>query len=227
MQAATDDASDAAAGAAIYTPRTLRLYDVAVYRVFSPLLWRCPASVLQEHYDRHASANHLDVGVGTGRLLDRCRFGSPRPRLVLADLNPHCLAAAARRLARHAPRTVLCDVLQPLAHVPGAPFDSVGAGYLLHCLPGPMRRKAVALDHLAALLAPGGVLFGATILAHGAGVRHTPASRWLLRRFNRRGVFGNLDDGLDDLAQALEARFAAPRIEVRGTVALFAARARG
>src|SRR5262249_57137305 len=113
---------------------------------------------------RSITANHLDVGVGTGYFLDRCRFPDPRPRLALLDLNPNSLRVAAHRLARFQPEVYRANVLDPIA-IDGPRFDSVGASGLLHSLPGTMRTKAVVVDHLKALLKPSGVLFAAALLA--------------------------------------------------------------
>lgn len=208
-------------GQAVYTPGNLKLYDLFVLGLSNRFLWRCPLARLRALYDRHLSANHLDVGVATGYFLDRCRFPSPTPRLVLADLNESCLAYAARRLTRYRPTTVRANVLAPLP-LNGPPFDSISMTYLLHCLPGRMAEKAVAFDHLKARLAPGGVLFGAAIL--GQGVPHNAAGRALLAFYNRKGIFGNGADTPDELRLALEARFASVDFELVGCVALFVAR---
>lgn len=69
----------APAGHALYTERFLRVYDLLLYRVNSPLLWHCSLSRMLALYDEHVSARHLDVGVGVGILLDRCRFPSTQP----------------------------------------------------------------------------------------------------------------------------------------------------
>ena len=63
---------EVAAGHAFYTRRSLAVYDLAILGYFSRLAWRCPASRIVDHYNLHVSANHLDVGVGTGYFLDHC-----------------------------------------------------------------------------------------------------------------------------------------------------------
>src|SRR5262249_56455300 len=85
-------------------------------------------------YDRAASANHLDAGVGTGYFLDRCRFPSPRPRLALLDLNPNPLQVAARRLARYRPEVYRANVLEPIT-IGTPPFGSVRMSCVPHCQP--------------------------------------------------------------------------------------------
>lgn len=213
--------ADPLPGQAVYTPWSLRVYDPFVLGFSNRLLWRCPTARLLALYDRHATDNHLDVGVATGFFLDRCRFPSANPRLVLADLNRTCLAAAARRLARYRPATVQANALAPLP-LNGPAFDSISMTYLLHCLPGAMAEKAVVFDHLKAWLAPGGVLFGASIL--GRGVPHNAAGRALLALYNRKGIFGNRDDDPAALEAALKARFGEVSLELVGCVALLVAR---
>jgi hypothetical protein len=117
-----------------------------------------------EHYNRHVSANHLDVGVGTGYFLDHCRFPSHTPRIALMDLNRNSLDFASRRIARYKPETYIRNVLEPIA-IDALRFDSIGVNYLLHCLPGTMESKSVAFDHLKALMNPGAVLFGSNFAA--------------------------------------------------------------
>jgi hypothetical protein len=97
----------------------------------------------------------------------------------------------------------------------------VSLTYLLHCLPGDLGSKAVFFDHLRPNLAPGAVVFGATIL--GVGVRHNLVGRAVMRGYNKQGIFGNANDSLEMLQAALEKRFARHAIEIRGVVALFAA----
>src|SRR4051794_1502272 len=94
------------AGQAIYTRSTLALYDALVLGLSNRFIWRCPTARLLDLYDAHVTANHLEVGVGTGYFLDRCRFPSEHPRLVLLDLNRNCLEATRRRVRRFRPLAV-------------------------------------------------------------------------------------------------------------------------
>src|SRR5512143_3043921 len=152
-----------AAGQAVYTKRTLSIYDFLVLGVSNRFLWKCPTSRLEEHYSEHVTANHLDVGVGTGYFLDRCSFPSQAPRIALMDLNAATLDFASRRIARYQPETHCRNVLEPIS-LAGEKFDSIGINYLLHCIPGSIGSKAVAFDHLKALMNPGAVIFGSTLL---------------------------------------------------------------
>ncbi len=154
------------AGQAVYTRRMLRLYDFIVLGVSNRFVWKCPTRRLKAHYNQHVTGNHLDVGVGTGYFLDRCRFPSNPPRIALMDLNPNTLEFASKRIARYKPKTYRRNVLEPIAF-DAKKFDSVGVNYLLHCLPGSMAFKSVAFDHLKALMSPNAVLFGSTLLQRG------------------------------------------------------------
>lgn len=211
-------------GQAAYTPAALRIYDLLAYRVDAPLLWRASPKGMLDLYDAHVSGRHLDVGVGTGYFLDRCRFPVPDPELTLIDLNPNVLSFAARRLRRYAPRLQQANVLEPWG-LPPRSFDSIALSMVLVCAPGSLPEKAVAFDHARECLAPGGSVFGGTLL--NGGVEHTRRSRLMLKAMNRRGVFDNLDDHLDDLEAALAGAFAEHEITVEGAVALFVAKGEG
>jgi len=207
----------AAAGQAVYTPRMLRLYDLLVLGVSNHFIWKCPTARLLQLYNDNVSNNHLDVGVGTGYYLDRCRFPSDRPRITLLDMNPNCLQAAAARIARYSPTCHAANIFEPL-ELDGAKFDSIGLNYVLHCLPGTIRDKLVAVRQLAELLTPGGVLFGATLL-HGGVPRGWPARR-LMAFYNRKQIFSNTADDLATLEQGLAEIFDSYELKVVGCAAL-------
>jgi SAM-dependent methyltransferase len=201
-----------------YTPLFLRIYDPLILGFFAPVVWRCPTPRLVEGYRRHVGRRHLDVGPGTGYFLDRA--GMPDGSAVtLLDPNPHVLDHASRRLRRLHVTTVETDVLKPLP-VSGS-FDSAALNGVLHCLPGPLARKAAAVANVSAVLAPNGVLFGASIL--GRSGRHTWLARRMLEVNNRRGTFDNLDDTEEGLRELLEASFERVEIERVGSMAIFSA----
>jgi ubiquinone/menaquinone biosynthesis C-methylase UbiE len=210
------------AGQAIYTPLMLKAYDISVLGFNNHLIWRCPTRILVDHYNSHVSSNHLDVGVGSGYMLDHCRFPTPSPRLVLMDLNNNCLEMTARRVSRYRPNAVRCNVLEPISF-DGEPFDSIGFNYVLHCLPGAIPEKEVAFDHLRGFLRSGGVIFGSTILSQG--VERGYLARKTMDLFNSMRSFSNAHDSLADLRRALEDRFRDVSIRTVGCVALFSGRA--
>jgi hypothetical protein len=209
------------AGQAVYSPMVLRTYDWIVLGLSNRFFWRCRTAELRRLYDRNVSDCHLDIGVGTGYFLDKAKWSVTTPAITLLDLNPNCLAMASRRIRRFTPQTVLANVLAPLP--PLGPFQSAGLCYLLHCLPGTMAEKAVVFDHLTPLLGPGARVFGATIV-QGSAPRSWPAQA-LMNLYNRKGIFSNAEDTAEALNTALRERFCDVEVALRGTVALFEARA--
>ncbi len=192
------------AGQAVYTPRTLRAYDFIVLGVSNRMIWKCPTSHLLEHYNKHVTDNHLDVGVGSGYFLDRCRFGSSSPRVALMDLNADALDFASSRIRRYQPETYRRDVLKPLS-LDCDKFDSIAVNYLIHCLPGAMLTKSVIFDHLAEIMNSGAVIFGSTLLQ--GGVQRGWTAKRLMQFYNDKGIFTNTNDSLGDLESALQSRF--------------------
>ena len=94
--------------------------------------------------------------------------------------------------------------------------------YLLHCLPGNLRDKAVVFKNLAQWLNDGGVLFGSTIL--GKGYEKGFSARVLMDFYNGKSIFSNLDDDLEGLEKALKQNFKNVDIQIEGCVAIFTAR---
>ena len=207
---------------AVYTPGRLALYDVFILGLSCSLVWRCPRRHFLDLYDQHVGSPHLDIGVGTGYFLDRCRFPIERPQITLLDPSDACLTKAARRLARYSPRVVKASALEPL-DLGTARFASVALNGVLHCLPATPETKAAVFANLKPFLEDGGVVFGSTIL--GSGVEHGRLAQRALARYNREGFFTNLADDLDGLELALTRNFADRHIDVRGSFALFAAHA--
>jgi SAM-dependent methyltransferase len=215
------DRSDPAyAGQELYTERFLRIYDPVVLGFNCNVVWRCPTSRMVEQYSRHLGKRHLDVGPGTGYFLQHARVPGDFS-LTLLDPNPDVLAHASRRLAGLRPRTVQADVLKPLPLSGEDRFDSAALNYVIHCLPGPMTRKAQAIEHIAAVLEPNGVLFGATVL--GSAAPHTWLSRPMLWYCNRSRIFDNAADTFESLRDALSTSFSQVELTPIGTAAIFAA----
>lgn len=212
--------ASAAAGAAVYSRPVLSIYDFFVLGLSSTFAWRCPAGHILNFYNQHVSANHLDVGVGTGYFLDRCRFPVATPTITLLDLNANSLAVARQRLRRYRPQTIRSDVLAPPPDRLSG-FDSIGMNYLLHCLPGTMPEKGVVLKNFKPWLNDAGILFGTTIL--GQGVKHNALARLLMGLYNRKGIFSNRQDSASDLEDSLGAVFQDVSVHLHGCVAFFMA----
>lgn len=205
-------------GQSEYTRPFLMVYDRVVLGFVAWFVWRCPTSRLVEQYRRHIRDRHLDVGPGTGYFLERSGL-SDGSQVTILDPNANVLDHAARRLRHLDITAVEADVLKPLPGV--GPFDSAALHGVIHCLPGPLARKAGAVANVAAVLAPTGVLFGASVL--GTTGPHTWLARRVLNALNRRGVFDNLDDTEAGLREMLGASFERVELETVGSVAIFAA----
>lgn len=205
-------------GQAGYTRFMLAIYDPWVLGFMAPVVWRTPVAPFVERCRRQIGRRHLDVGPGTGYLLEH---GAPEgTEITLLDPNPNVLARCSRRLSAMNPIAVEADVMKPLPLE--TRFDSASLAHVLHCLPGPMPNKAVAIRHIANVLEPDGVLFGGTVL--GLPERHTRAARAFLRLFNWHGDFDNLGDTTEGLREILESSFRTVDIDVSGSIAYFTAR---
>ncbi|MDE1196103.1 MAG: class I SAM-dependent methyltransferase [Pseudomonas sp.] len=208
-----------AAGAAVYSPLTLAVYDAWVLGISNRYAWRCPTrEVLLPFFRANVRPRHLDIGVGTGYYLAKAQLSS-QTHVTLLDLNPSSLEAAKRRIGRPGTRTLQHDVMQP---IPGEErFDSISLFYLLHCLPGPLDAKAAIFGNLKHNLQPGGVLFGATIL--GDEAQHNGFGRKLMQVYNKKGIFGNLGDTQVGFEAHLREHFRDVTLKREGCVLLFRA----
>ena len=167
-----------------------------------------------EHYRSHAGRSHLDVGPGTGYFLERI----DSPSLTLLDLNASCLAAAADRVGHgRSIASLQQSFFDPLPREHS--FDSIGLNFLLHCIPS--HEKWDRLSQLRGHLRPGGTIFGSTLIPDPETA--TLAARALNSTYNKLGVFGNADDTMDELENALRGYTEVSTRRV-GQVALFSAR---
>lgn len=213
------DRSDPAyKGQADYSPALLRLYDPLVLGPIARYVWRIRREQMLGPYRQHIRPNHLDVGPGTGYFLEHAGLPAGSPVTIL-DPNPNVLRHVTRRLRDLEVTAVQADVLKPLP-VTG-PFASAALAAVLHCLPGPLERKAVGIANIARVLAPEATLFGATVL--GRSARHTRMGRAFLAAFNRRGAFDNLDDTEEGIAEILRRSFEDVTLQTIGGIALFTA----
>jgi SAM-dependent methyltransferase len=206
-------------GQSEYTPLLLRLYDPLVLGPIARFVWRIPAHHIADHYRHHIQPGHLDVGPGTGAFILRSGL-SAGSAVTILDPNPNVLVHCRPRLAQFDLTAVEADVLKPLPLE--RRFSSAALNLVIHCLPGPAERKAKAVEHIAAVLEPDGVLFGTSVL--GTSGHHTPQARLFLKAFNWNGGFDNLDDSESMLADILGASFEEVTVGTIGSAALFSAR---
>ena len=207
-------------GARIYSKPVLFLYDFFVLQFSNSLVWKCPSKKLLDLYNQHISANHLDIGVGTGYFLDKCTYPG-RPRIALLDLNPNTLEVSAKRICRYQPEKYQADILKPISVNPRF-FDSIGINYLLHCLPGDIPSKEIVFKNAKSLLNKNGVVFGSTILGDTSQANFL--ARKLLAIYNTKKIMSNSKDTLHDLEAVLARNFREYSVKQEGRVALFSAR---
>ena len=209
---------DVMKGQQVYNKFTLAIYDVLLFKILTGPVWGLSKERLLTLYNDNITSNHLDVGVGSGFLLDKCQFPSTQPRLALMDLNDDCLNHSSKRLHRYAPKCYKRNILAPI-YVDEPGFDSISMNYLLHCLPGTITDKMVVFENLYELLNPGGVIFGATIISGSND------SSWFARRlmkvYNNKGVFCNAGDTIETLENLLSAQYEHFELNVIGSAAQF------
>ena len=208
-------------GTALYSRFILSIYDWYCLGYQCRFYWRCPAHYMLELYNQHVSANHLDIGVGTGYFMDKCKFPNTSIRLALMDLNTNSLRAASRRLIRYKPEVYQRNVLEPF-DIDAPAFDSIGMMNLLHCLPGNLETKAMVFEHAKAVMNPGAVIFGSTILYEG--VKRSAQATLAIKYSNKNGWMDNMNDSLEDLRGSLQRSFSESSVKVIGCEALFWAR---
>ncbi|GAA1756174.1 MULTISPECIES: class I SAM-dependent methyltransferase [Streptomonospora] len=216
--------------ASVYTPKWMRTYDRIVFggtcRWYG---WGPTAARLVEFYREHLGRRHLDVGVGTGLLLDRAGMPADYEKLHLLDRNQVPLEMTARRLQRFSPTTTAADAQEPWP-LPDDRFSSVGCSFTIHCLADEQGRgiaaKASFFDEVARVLEPGGTFFGTTLLSRGDWKGWRPVAGPLMAVYRRKGWFDNSHDTAGDLRRELDARFDAVQVHVEGCTAFWTARAR-
>jgi ubiquinone/menaquinone biosynthesis C-methylase UbiE len=101
------------------------------------------------------AARLLDLGCGTGEFLREAKRNYPRLAVTGLDLSAPYLKVAERRLANWS-RVDLVEAPAEAIPAPDASFDIVTALYLLHELPGRVRRAVAA--EIRRVLRPGGTL---------------------------------------------------------------------
>ena len=157
----------------------MAFYDLVVLEFSNSILWQCASHVLLDFYNQPISDKHLDIGVGTGYFLDRCRFPSTAPKIALFDLNPHSLASA-KRLRRYNPSCYKGNALQRI-DIGMSGFDSISLNYLLHCLPGnlapPRKRKTQSGNASICVVRPTSIFYLECLRVGVAGFSALAAER--------------------------------------------------
>lgn len=122
-------------GQQVYTPSFLRFYDLIVLNIISRWFWRCPPQNMINLYNKNLSANHLDIGVGTGYLLQNAKFPVEKPTLSVMDLNPNSLIESRKRLSKIAGQfnAYRANILEPINTK--EKFDSIGLSFYFTAFP--------------------------------------------------------------------------------------------
>lgn len=211
-----------------YRAPILFFYDVGVYNIWNPFIWKCPSLHLEEHFKQYVRSPHLEAGCGTGYLLNRYMTSGKQAsdhvkqqfQLTLLDYSPGSLKWAVRRLKQYTPRIIRHNLLLPLPPV-SRPYESICLNYVLHCVPGSFTEKEKVIVNLKASMAPGGILFGSTILGESSAKSYS--AKLILAFYNLLGSFNNVHDTEEGLIEALSKNFLYVDCRVIGSVALFAA----
>jgi SAM-dependent methyltransferase len=201
-----------------YNAAMLAVYDVWVLKFMTRAVWKVPVADGVDSYRQHMGHRHLDVGPGTGYFIEAADPPGDT-EITLLDPNQTVLRHARKRLERWRPVAIEADVMKPLP-VEGS-YDSAALSFVLHCIRGPETNKAVAVRNVADVLAPGGVLFGGTVL--GLQSDHTRSARAFLRAANKQGGFDNVDDTAESLRRIVQASFTTVEVDVVGSAAFFVA----
>jgi len=216
------------AGAKNYPSHT-EDYDYLVYEINCRFGWGVSRHQIQATYDKFAgrSNSHCEVGLASPSFL--LRAVSTSASVLCVDVDQHWLSQADNTLKDIGfvkRQTCLHSITHPLPaeHSYGL-YESLGLNFVLHCVTpdeglGPTA-KGVAFQHLKALLAPGGVVFGSTILGDGAD--HTSFGTTVMDSFNSNGIFANRLDSAEDLCASLSAAFARFEVAQVGATVIFVA----
>ncbi|TCD61256.1 hypothetical protein EIP91_008705 [Steccherinum ochraceum] len=222
----------AAWGASMVLP----FYDWWVLSISNSYAWCCPTStVLLPLYQKYIGAHaHMEIGVGSGYYpASSLRQLREVERLALVDLHPNALTYVEERMKKvgYAGQIdkVEQDIFKPYPSTLHGQFDSVAMFYVFHCLPGVLPTKAdQVFTQLKPVLKKDGVVYGATIMGHAEQkmiVPHNWFGRTLMRFYNRKGAFGNVEDTYAGLEESLKKHFEeVVELKVVGKVALFVAR---
>ena len=195
---------------------SLIFYDWLLYGFVSQYIWGCTPHFLINRYRTLIGNKHLEVGVGTGYLLDK--LNPSNMAIDLMDLNDNCLQKTCKRLGRYNPNIFKQNILEPCnGHVDQ--YQSISLNYVLHCLPGDFNHKTVAFGHLKELLLKDGVLFGATVI--GRNNKGHLAAQLFMRLLNVIGLFNNTNDEPEKLRTGLGQYFSYVDVDVYSSTAVF------
>jgi len=210
-------------GAKVYSFKILEAYD-AIVSLNSKFFWGITFEEILDFYNQNISANHLEVGVGSGYYLRHCTFPNEKVRLELLDLNPVALEYCKQHLhEKYNPVTHEGNILEKL-DIKTEGFDSIGMNFVLHCVPGDIEQKSRKVcENIVPYLKDGGVLFGSTILYLEDWYSKNISGKLILDKFNNLGIFHNYEDQLKGLEAGLVSVFQKKNVQIKlvGSTAVF------
>jgi len=174
-----------------------RLYDLGVEILFTGMADAMRRQVAGALDGLPEEAAILDVGCGTGRLLQQLRAARPRANLTGIDLSEAYVRHARAELGASASVDVGNAEALPYAD---ESFDAVVSVFMFHELPARVRRRV--FSEMVRVLKPGGVL----VLEDAAQLSDSPDLAAVLEQFPRdlhEPFFAQyLRDPLEDLFDA-------------------------
>ncbi|GLU47177.1 class I SAM-dependent methyltransferase [Nocardiopsis ansamitocini] len=210
----------------LYSPGVLgKFYTPYVIWFSHRAAWGVSNKALHDNHRTHIGQNHLTVGPGNGYFLAKLPASTPLRTLRLLDLNRTCLDFTTQRVGRRFDTSTIEQDALAAWPVDDGTLDSVDCHMMIHTLRGDIiGDKEELVAQAARVLKPGGVFFGATILAQGPDVRPNALARKLMALYNgQSNTFSNANDSSSDLKKVLERHFSRVEFEVQGCTGVWVA----
>lgn len=153
-----------------------RVYDLGVEILFTGMADVMRRQVIATLHPLPSDASILDVGCGTGRLLQQLAAARPGSRLAGIDMSDAYVRHASARLSGRA--ELSAGNAEQLPY-PDASFDAVVSVFVFHELPKAVRRRV--LGEMMRVLRPGGCL----IVEDAAQLNDSPDLAPVLDQFPR------------------------------------------
>ena len=180
-------------------------YDLLVNKLNCKYIWRCNYNIINSLYDRNISKHHLEIGPGTGFFINKFKFDN----LTLCDINQDILDYSFDNLKNNSKNISkinfnLFDNLSQTNLNKNVKFESVGANYVLHCIPGKIEDKLLTLVHNLKKINKSHkcVLYGGTVI--NDPYYNTFLSNALIKCLNHFKIFNNKEDFSYNIINNLE-----------------------
>jgi ubiquinone/menaquinone biosynthesis C-methylase UbiE len=191
-----------------------------VHGISNHLIWKCPTKIITENYKVNMTNNHLEIGVGTGYFLRKCKKINHDTTVTLMDLNKDTLIYCFKKLYKLTDKIIMHQGDIFTNQYMENQYDSIAINYVLHCLPGNGTQKMKIFSYLEKYLKPGGVLFGSTIICDGL---QNPSAKALMKFYNDQGIFSNIEDTISVMKTILFMFFDKFQYQIVNNVFIFSA----